>query len=324
MVRRLRRARLGARRSREGDRHGLDPAALDTARQIRRRLAAALGLTGSPGAFDRRRLAEALLAAWPTVAHVARRRGRRIAWSHGGTELELVEGSAVAAEEAEAVLVLEVRAVAAHRLDQQLLCTAAMPVPLAWLRDAGLGRDRLAGVAVREGVAVGVIERVYAGRVLATREDVPQGALAREALRDLFLAGRILDVATARDRHQARALWARLQGDAAPGFERWVEARLVELGVESGADLALLAPDDLLPEPLPAADRARLDRDFPRTLDLGDARYALQYHPAQRLLVLDKVDGPRKALPPVHYVPKLPGWRIEVVDKSVRRVLRER
>jgi ATP-dependent helicase HrpB len=319
-------ATAAVRALREGvpGRHGLDPAALDTARQVRRRLAASLALTGPPLPFDRRRLADALLAAWPATAHVARRRGRRTAWSHGGTELDLADASAVDPGATEAILVLEVRALAAHRLDQQLLCGAAMPVPLAWLREAGLGRDRLTGVDLRDGVAVGVIERVYAGRVLERREEVPEGPLARDAVRDLFLGGRILDLAEARDRHQAQALWARLRGDPPPpALEAWVEARLVALGVESGADVALLDPGDLLPESLDPADRARLDRDFPRALDLGDARYALEYHPARRLLILEKVAGPRKTLPPVTYVPKVPGWRIEVVDRNVRRVLRE-
>ncbi|HHO52442.1 MAG TPA: ATP-dependent RNA helicase [Deltaproteobacteria bacterium] len=311
---------------REGEprRHHLDPHALREARQVAGRLRSALGLTGAPGPFDRRRLAQLLLDAWPGVAHVQRHRRRRVGWSNGGTELQLVTGSAVDPETTEAILVLDVRAVARHRLEQQRLCTAAMPVPLAWLQHAGLGRDRLAGSTLRSGAAVAVIERIYAGRVLQRREEIPTGALAREAIRELFLQGRIFDLELARDRLEAQTLWARLHDTPLPPeLPAWIDARLEALGLEDGADLALLDADDLLPDDLPAWDRERLDRDFPRSLDLGDAVYAIHYHPARRLLVLEKTSGPRKTLPPLRYVPKVPGWRIEVVDRNVRRILRE-
>ncbi len=311
---------------REGDprRHGLDRHALADARQAARRLAQALGASElERSRFDRRQLAEVLLAAWPGVAHVVRRRKRSVAFSNGGTELELGGRSAVNPDEAEAVLVLDVRAVARHRLEQQLWCSAAMPVPLAWLARAGLGRDRLAGCAVVRGEAVATLERVYAGRVLDRRSEVPTGSLARSAVRDLFLQGRIFDVAEARDRLEARALWARLHDEPLPpDLDVWVRERLEALQLESGADLPLLTADDLLPEPLDPWDRERLDREFPRELDLGDAKYRLVYHPARNLMELHKVSGPRKDLPPLQYVPKVPGWRIDVVDKSVRRTLR--
>lgn len=304
-------------------RHRLDPSALREARRQAERLRAALGLTSSPGPFDRRRLARLLLDAWPGVAHVQRRRKRHVAWSNGGTELQLVPGSAVDPESTEAILVLDVRAVARHRLEQQLLCTAAMPVPLAWLQQAGLGRDRLVGSTLSGHTAAAVIERVYAGRILQRREEVPTGALAREAIRDLFLQGRIFDAALAADRLEARTLWAQLnEQPLPPDLPGWLDERLLALGLEDGADLALLEADDLLPEALPDWDRQRLDRDFPRRLDIGDAVYALRYHPARRLLVLEKTSGPRKTLPPLRYVPKVPGWRIEVVDRNVRRILR--
>ena len=317
------------RAMREGDpaRHGLDPGALAAARRTAARLAAALGHRGSRSnrpPFDRRRLADLILAAWPGVAHVARVRRRQVAFSNGGTELELTRSSAIDPSEVEAILVLDVRAVARHRLESQLLCTAAMPVPLAWLRQAGLGRDRLVRPQIEGGQAVAVVERVYAGRTLSTDTTVPHGAMARAAILDLFLAGRIFDVHLARDRLAARSLWARLHDEAMPPpLEEWAASALEAAGVESGSDLLLLDPSDLLPDDLDPWDRDRLDRDFPRSLDLGDARYDLVYHPGRRLLVLDKVSGPRKALPPLRYVPKVPGWRIEVVDRGKRRVLRE-
>ncbi|MEN0060574.1 MAG: helicase-related protein [Myxococcota bacterium] len=312
---------------REGEprRHELDGLALQEARTAANRLREAFGLKEPRPAFDRPGLARRLLVAWPGVAHVARRRKREVAWSNGGTELRLAKRSAVDESEPDAVLVLDVRAVARHRLEQQLWCSAAMPVPLAWLRAAGLGRDRLAGCSVQKGQAVANLERVYAGKVLDRTTSVPEGAVARQAVAELFVRGTIFNVREARRRVEARALWARLNDEALPPpLEDWVAAKLEDLGVESGADLVLLSEDDLLPDALPAWEQERLDKDFPRELDIGDAKYTIEYHPARMLMELHKTSGKRKALPPASYVPKVPGWRIDVIDKKVRRTLRGR
>jgi hypothetical protein len=175
----------------------------------------------------------------------------------------------------------------------------------------------------RRGVVHAVVERVYAGHVLGTRTEVPKGTMAREAVAQLFLEGRLFDVATARDRLDAQALWASLHGgERPPELETWVAERLVTLGVERGDDVQLLDATDLLPDDLAPWDRAQLDRDHPRLLELADARYRLVYHPRRRLLELIQEGGGRKTLPPIRYVPRVPGWRIEVVHKNVRRTLR--
>ena len=288
------------RAMREGDpkRHRLDRFALQSARAVAKRLRSVVGAEPHPPPFDRKRLAELILAAWPDAAHVARRRKRAVAFSNGGTELELSQRSAVAEDEADAILVLEVRAVARHRLEQQLRCSAAMPVPEAWLREAGLGRDRLAGASTEGGSAVAVVERVYAGRVLSRRTEVPRGEMAVQTLLTLFLRGSILDVRTARERHATWSLAALLRKDPPPPpFEAWAEAELRGVGVDSGADLALLSADDLLPDAIEPDEAAKLQRAYPRELKLPDARYALTYHPDRRLLELKKLSGPRKTLP---------------------------
>ena len=285
---------------REGEprRHLLDASALREARAAAEQLRRAFGLEGSRPPFDRRGLADRLLAAWPGVAHVARRRKREVAWSNGGTELQLSQHSAVHEEGPDAVLVLDVRAVARHRLEQQLWCSAAMPVPLSWLQQAGLGRDRLVGCAVERGAAVARLERVYAGKVLDQRSEVPEGEVAREAIATLFLRGSVFDVAEARRRSEALALWARLDDEPLPpSLEEWVAHRLRELSVDSGADLALLDADDLLPEALSSWDQERLDRDFPRELDIGDATYRVEYHPERTLMELHKTSGAAQGPP---------------------------
>jgi len=314
---------------REGEprQHQLDATALREIRATRKRLHRLFDVATDNGPFDRRALAFILLAAWPDAAHVARRHGRRVGWSNGGTELEAGRNVALRDEDVDDrpyALVLDTRAIAKHRLEQRLLATALMPVPKAWLVQAGLGREQLRRPILARGRVLAVVEQVYAGKVLDRREAVPTGPLARAAVAELFLAGRIFDATTARERLEARALWARLHDQPAPPpFEEWVAGRLETLGLERGDELELLSADDLLPDPLDPWDQEKLDRSHPRRLELPDATYRLDYHPRRRVLELVRVSGRRKEPPPLRFVPTLPGWRIEVVVKNVRRTLRK-
>ncbi|MBW2258715.1 MAG: ATP-dependent RNA helicase, partial [Deltaproteobacteria bacterium] len=285
-------ALVGAVRDGDPGRHGLDRHALREARQMARRLCGAWGLSEPPGRLDRRRLAMDALSAWPGCAHVVRRRKRRVAWSNGGTELSLGRESAVDERLVDAIIVLDSRAIGKSPRKKELICTAAMPVPIPWLVAAGLGRDRVERAVVEGDRALARIERVYAGRVLSKREEVPVGALARRAVAELFLGGRLFKEAlpAGRDRLEARALHASLNDlGPVPTLEEWVDQRLHEIGLESGEDLALLSEADFLPEDLPATDRARLDREFPRSLNIGDALYEIRYDVGRRVVTLEKV-----------------------------------
>ncbi len=323
-------ARIRAVREGQPRQHGLDGHVLAQVRHTARRLRELVDAPEGAGPIDRLRLAHTVLRAWPDAAHVARHRKRHVAWSNGGTELELATECAVPDDPLDpdvtvpdAVLVLDTHASGASRLQRSFRITAAMPVGLPLLLEAGLGRDRLARPVKERGAVLAVVERVYAGRVIGSRTETPEGDLAREAIAALFLQGRLFDVSTARDRLEARALWASLRGEPAPPeLEAWLAERLVVLGVERGDDVLLLEPDDLLPDDLDPWDREQLDRDHPRRLELADAAYRLVYHPRRRLLELHQESGGRKELPPLRYVPSVPGWRIEVIHKNVRRTLR--
>ena len=322
--------------------HRLNAWALGEARAAAARLRSAWSLPAKRPAGqapDRRRLAMTAMAADPRCAHVARRRKRHVAWSNGGTELELGRESAVPDDAAEAIAVLQTRALGVGLRDTRILCTAAMPLPTAWLLDAGLGRDRLAGAVLRHGRVLARVERVYARRVLDAREEAPAGALAREAIRDLFLAGRVLPGAleATRERLEAAALWSRLvstglvgrgeeppwPGGAVPDEADWVLSRLEALGVEAGADLELLSPEDLIAPDLPPAARARVDREFPRSVSVGDGTYRVEYDLARREVTLVRERGRRTELPPLSFLPPFPGFRLLVRHKSAVRVLRD-
>jgi ATP-dependent helicase HrpB len=303
---------------------------------------------------DRRTLASVILAADSRTAHVARRRGRRTAWAAGGPELSLArESAARPAEEKgeiEALAVLGTHAVGAGFRKMRLLATCVMPLPLSWLVDEGIGEERLGKPTVEGDRIVARVERVWAGRVLDTREEVPRGEIARKALAELFLAGRVFP--GARNRAAERLEAARLalglavrgtepraagweetirerfggssEDGSVPDLEAWTRRRVAELGVESGDDQALLSPEDLLPPELPRAVRQVLDRDYPRRLELPDATYEMEYEPSRRTVTLVKTSGGRKEPPPLSFLPRFGGFRVRVRHGQMLRTVKDR
>lgn len=316
---------------------GLQRHALDEARRTSARLRRAHGLperAHPDDPVDRERLARTALAADPRCVHVARRRGAETAFSNGGTELTLARESAVnRARDVEAIAVLDVRAVGDAR-DATVIVTCATPLPVKWLLDAGLGRDRLAAVTVERAKVVAKIERVYARKVLGEREEPPTGEVAREAVCTLFLRGSIFreSLALTKERLAATALAARLIASgrmphvawsapplAETELDAWVRARVAALGVEHGDDLALLSPADFVATDLPEDVRAVLDKEFPRVVKVGDATYEADYDLARQMVTLRMVRGSRRDPPPLGYLPRFPGLRICVEAGSSRK-----
>lgn len=323
--------------------HGLDRVALDEARRVRARLRAMYGLDArSVGPFevDRARLARTALAADPRCVHVARKRGNEVAFSNGGTEIELGRDSAVrGAEGLEAIAVLATRAFGDGR-ETTVEVTCATPLPLPWLVAAGLGRDRLGAVTVDHGRVLATVERVYARKVIEQREETPVGAVARAAIGELFVRGSVLkgSLPEAKQRLAAWALatqlratgyafdddsWAPLEAEQRE-LAAWVAARLEALGVETGEDLALLSPGDLLPPELPYAAKAQIEKEYPLAVTVGDARYEVDYDVPARTATLRMVKGIRKDPPPLGYLPKFTGMKIIVEAGRSLWVLRER
>lgn len=298
--------------------HDLDAKALAEARAAAERFRK-LGF-GDPrwtGSVPRRPLAELLLRVWPGCAHVRRDQKRhRYTWAAGGTEMELDGDSAVRAADTEALIVLDSRAVAVGQgPGSGLLITAAMPVPIAWLAAAGLGENKASKPEMRDDVLLVTVSQTYAGKVLATREEAPTGEAARVAIRDLALAGRIMKAeglrATLEQRHELAMLAAQV-AEARPllPLPEWLLARLTELGLERGEDLALLGVEDLVPARPSAEVVDDLDRRFPRTLDTGEARYEIEYRVAERTAIFHQVRGIRTAPPSPTHLPRLPGFRL--------------
>jgi len=321
------------------DVHHASAFVLDEARRIRARLRALCGLPEAAPRdtpLDREALARAAIAADPRVVHVARPRGHDVAFSNGGTELELARESAVRnLRDVDAIVVLDARGFGAGK-GARTLVTCAMAIPVAWIARARLGRDRLGAVHVESGRVLANVEHVYAKRVVATRDEVPTGDVARAAIGALILRGSLFRDAltTTRDRLALRALAAKLaeRGHPAgvpspspvPSLDEWVAARIVELGVESGDDLALLSASDFIAADVPFESRAALEKEFPLVVSVGDATYTAAYDLDRAQVLLTMVKGSRRDPPPLTYLPRFAGLRICVDGPRGVAVLRER
>jgi hypothetical protein len=235
----------------------------------------------------------------------------------------------------EAILALDTRAFGAGR-EARVLVTCAMAVPIAVLARAGLGEDRMAAVQLERKRAVATIERVFAKRVLSTREEVPKGELARSAVFELLQRGSLFRdaVSTTRDRlaHTAVAAWLATRNHPAgikraepvPSLEDWLRARVATLGVESGDDLALLSAQDFLAPELPYESRSSIESDYPLTVNIGDASYRAEYELDKNQVTLRSVKGSRREAPSLGYLPKFPGLRICVEGPTGITVVRTR
>jgi ATP-dependent helicase HrpB len=326
---------------REGrpDTHHVSGFVLDEARRNRARLRKVHRLAGAAneqGEVDVQALVRVAMIADPRVVHVARPRGRDRAFSNGGTELDLARESAVQnARDVEALVVFDTRAFGVGRATR-LLVTCATPITLAAVARAGIGEDRLASVQLEKGRVLAKIERVYAERVLAVREEVPSGDVARAAIATLFLRGSIFrgTVTTTRERLALRTIAAKLatRGHPAgvpweeplPTLEEWVARRVRELGVESGDDLAMLSAADLTMPELSFEVRSQLEREFPMVVSVGDATYHAEYDLDRSQVMLRRVKGNRDTPPPLSYLPRFAGLRICVEGPRGIAVVRER
>ncbi len=321
-------AAIAALRRGQIERHRLAPGALNEARRIAQQLRSLLRLP-APDPLqppEREALARCALEAVPDLAYLPRRRKRAVAWANGREELELGQGSALR-EDAVAAVVLDRRALTLRGRKTVQVITCAIPCTLASLRAAGLGEWRVSEARLEGGRLVADAILSYAGAVLQRREEEPHGPLARAALLRLLTNGSFFAAAVAQSRERIAAiqLWERLRGEGRrPELEPWLAQRLDELGFEGSDDLALLLPEDFVHPDLPPSEREWLDRNYPRSVSVGDARYEVEYDPQRMEATLVKGSGGRGVLPNLVYLPEWPGWRLLHRDRNVLRPLRER
>ena len=96
----------------------------------------------------------------------------------------------------------------------------------------------------------------------------------------------------------------------------WLVQRLERLGVEGPEDWLLLAAEDLRFEGLDAAERAELDRRYPRTFSSGQAMYVVEYEPRARVVTLHWQSGIRGAALRESMLPRWSGWAVKLNERG--------
>jgi ATP-dependent helicase HrpB len=257
---------------------------------------------------------EAAASAAPATAFVRRER-RRFAMGNGGEEVEIGRDSLMP-DDAEAALVLDSHSVPGKGTRQTLtMATVLAPIPLDALIRAGGADAELAAPEWRDGALVVRRQWRYAGRVIASERTEPVGAEARRALAQLTLDGTLLAPAGKRltDDLAAWSLYVALgfgEGDI-PEARAWLAGRLAALGVESDADIELVEPDDLRFEGVPAWERERFDRTYPREVQLSGLRMRIHYDVRRRTVTAEKIEGSRKTDPKRWELPAWQGWHVQ-------------
>lgn len=322
---------MGVREGR-ADQHGLRASTLAEARRVAKQLRRALGLRGAPEAgrpVDWKALATAFVRADRRAVFVRRRKGP--AWTNGGTEGWVPKDSWIA-DTCDVVVAVDTHVAEGRGGRPQVSLSVALAATSGWLKGTDLGEWVAVEPRVQGGAIVCEMKRMYSWRLLSKREDVPTGAAAVSALVELVEQKRLFRRAweASIDEMDAWNLYRRLRADRLTEDSgpvepaAWLRERAESLGLESGADLALLSDTDFRFERLDSAERTWLDDKFPRVLDLGDSTYRVLYEPRRMMITLDKVRGPKGAKPNPLYLPSWPRWKVQVKDKNAVSLLRGR
>lgn len=300
----------------------VDRDVLAEARQLSRQMRDALALPDLDVASTVRREAwlSAVMRAVPELVYV-RREKRRQALGNGFGEVSIGRDSRFP-EQAEAAVVFDQFALPGKGVKQNLvLATCMAPVPFSLLNELDFGEAQLGEAEVTEAGCQVAHHRVYAGRVIDTRWQAPQGASALEALVDMVLDGLLVDGLAAQiraDIHQWNLYLAlgRYQAETctrAPEpveVRAWLQAQLEALGVESAEDLALFEAGDFPFDGIPAWERADFDIEFPYQVVLTDLTLNIEYQVAGKRVLAVYASGNRKADPKRWELPRWQGWKI--------------
>ncbi|MFT6914722.1 MAG: HrpA-like RNA helicase [Motiliproteus sp.] len=310
----------------------VDNGALKEVRKLATQLRGALSLPAisqSP-AYDHSRWLEALIGAAPELLFV-RRKKRPEALGNGWAEV-LVGRDSRFADDAEAALVFDQHSMPGKGAKQTInMATCMAPVSLKLIARLGVGETRMTQTSFKGGRLEVKVERSYAGRLIGSEVINPSGFLAREALADLILAGRLLAPAGARlkDDLLCWELYRSLENrelcggslpepsvEPLPESQEWLVSKLQQLGVEEAEDIKLLELEDLAFEGVPEWEREEFDSLYPRQLSLGNLRLAVHYEPLKKRVTIEPIKGIRKTDPQRWELPGWSGWSVRYKKAS--------
>ncbi|MCL1095594.1 helicase-related protein [Shewanella kaireitica] len=271
----------------------------------------------------------AVVKALPELAFI--RRIKRVqALGNGFSEVQIGRDSRFSPElkdfagkeAAIAAVVFDQHSLAGKGVKQTLnLASVMAPISTKLLYQAGLGEDRLAENKEQAATHKVLIERVYAGRVIDSRFERASGEQAIDAISRSIIQGREFAGVAKRLTADIAAwnIWFALGKTTEFAsdinqpliLESYLKQKLIQLGVESFEDLALVEAEDLLFDGIPDWQREEFDSLYPAGLQLPELKLTVSYEPKRKLVILDYVNGGRKQGPKRWELPRWLGWKIQ-------------
>ena len=311
--------------------------AVKEARRLANQIRQGLGLESLHKAVVLDHKSEALRSRWllavvkalPELAFI--RRVKRVqALGNGFSEVQIGRDSRFSPElkdfsgkdAAIAAVVFDQHSLAGKGVKQTLnLASVMAPISTELLYQAGLGEDRLAENKEQAATHKVLIERIYAGRVIDSRFERASGEQAIDAITRSIIQGREFAGIAKRLTADIAAwnIWFALgkttefdsEINQSLVLEPYLKQKLVQLGVESFEDLALVEAEDLLFEGIPDWQREEFDGLYPTQLALAELKLAVSYEPKRKLVLLDYLNGSRKQGPKRWELPRWLGWKIQ-------------
>ncbi len=272
--------------------------------------------------YSRDTLLRSIMLAAPELVYVRRER-RRQALGNGFVECSTGRDTRFP-DSAEAAIVFDQHAVPGKGVKQNLaFATCMAPVTFKQLADLGFGEEQPGQTTADEdGHCLTEIQRIFVGRVIATRNEAPQGEMAREVAVQQILNGELMpglaDILQT-DIHQWNLYLAlgRYNADfctrqpEAVHFESWLTKQIEDLGIESPEDLQLFDTSDFYFDGIPDWERQEFDDAYPHTVKLSDLTLRIEYDPPRKRVTAVHTEGGRKADPKRWELPRWQGWRVQ-------------
>ncbi len=262
-----------------------------------------------------------------------RREKRRAALTNGKFELTVGKQSRLL-DSAEAALVFDYLSLPGKGVKQTLtIASVMMPITLSniveWQvgESNGVGEWKHAGTAQTDGEVVSTIEYVYAGRVIARKEQSPQGEQVIDAILESIQKGILLPGLYQQKLRQIKdwQLYCEL-GLASDSNEHgvesdldidhWLREQLVSLGVESFDDMTLFEADDFAFEGVPYWEVEDFQAKYPIQVQLPELMLDVEYRVKGKRILLHHSSGPRKTAPKRWELPSWQGWKIQYKKAS--------
>lgn len=220
----------------------------------------------------------------------------------------------------ELALVLDSHSLPGKGVKQTLnLASVIMPASLTLINELELGEWRQGETRPSNDAVEVEMQLVYAGRVVESRLEQPQGEDAIETIVALVKKGQLLPdlyaFVTTQMTHWHLYCALGLNEEQRPigllDFDQWLREQLDAMGVNEVDEMALFESHDFPYRGIPDWQYQDFAEQFPLSLSLPDLQLTVEYFPAGKLVQVVFAGGNRKGDPKRWELPRFSGWRVQ-------------